>query len=333
MDSTNIGETLPHEWFSQKEELNALRSIYSGDGECVLVSPSKDTISFDELLDKDVLPSCLWPLVLNINLPSSCHFSLTVTFQLDTTYPNVSPQLISLESDQLTEVCLSSLKKRAILFAATLQPEPCLFDILEWLKDSVSDITESDVNRESFNVTTTAICDDIKGTNKPHNSASIAYSVSNHSTILNPSSETTSTILHEEEAPLKGRKKLSESMMYPHRESPCQAGERTQEVTTSPNVLCVVKLDHMRNEHKYFKLLNSWAKELDIHGKALNGGAHSIYVVLIGTNNTLSEFLRRWKTQNVDVDSKGKPCKEKLMRILCQEMLTPLSGISKRPDR
>ena len=91
--------------------------------------------------------------------------------------------------------------------------------------------------------------------------------------------------------------------------------------------VCIAKLDHMRNEQKYLKLLNSWAKELTLSGKVLHTGPHSIYVVIVGTNDSgdasVSEFLKRWKTQNVDIDSQGRLCKEKLLSVLCQR---PLSG-------
>ena len=33
--------------------------------------------------------------------------------------------------------------------------------------------------------------------------------------------------------------------------------------------------------------------------------------------NELKQFMKNLKTQNVDVDSKGKPCKERLSTILC----------------
>lgn len=74
----------------------------------------------------------------------------------------------------------------------------------------------------------------------------------------------------------------------------------------------------MRNEAKYFKLLNSWAKELEITGKVLKmeQRQHGIYVVLLGGAKELAEFVSRWKTQNVDVDSRGRHCKEKMITFL-----------------
>ena len=75
----------------------------------------------------------------------------------------------------------------------------------------------------------------------------------------------------------------------------------------------------MRNEQKYFKLLQSWAKELSIAGKLLRTGCHEITAVLFGERRVMGEFLKRWKTQNVDIDSHGRPCKEKMLTVLCQQ--------------
>ncbi len=84
--------------------------------------------------------------------------------------------------------------------------------------------------------------------------------------------------------------------------------------------ICVVKLDHMRSEDKYIKLLNSWARTLGIYGKLLKiTSSQNIYVVLFGCREDLSEYIRRWKTYNVDVDSRGRPCKERMMHFLCRE--------------
>ena len=93
------------------------------------------------------------------------------------------------------------------------------------------------------------------------------------------------------------------------------------QVKEENRIFCVARLDHMRNEQKYFKLLNSWAKELAIAGKLFKIAHHSIIVVLLGENRSLNEFLKRWRSQNVDIDSRGHPCKEKMLTILCQQSI------------
>ena len=44
-------------------------------------------------------------------------------------------------------------------------------------------------------------------------------------------------------------------------------------------------------------------------------------MVLIGHENSLKSFQNQLKTTNVDVDSRGRPCKEKLSKVLCCEPL------------
>lgn len=85
------------------------------------------------------------------------------------------------------------------------------------------------------------------------------------------------------------------------------------------NHVLIARLDHIRNKDKYLKLLQTWARELGVHGKILNVGKHHIYPVLLGPERTIAEFLRRWRTEKVDVDSRGRPCKERMIEVLYQE--------------
>lgn len=77
----------------------------------------------------------------------------------------------------------------------------------------------------------------------------------------------------------------------------------------------------MRNEQKYLKMLRSWAVELSITGKVVKAGPRKVTIVLLGKSRAIVEFARRWRTQNVDIDSHGRPCKEKMMTILCQRSI------------
>ncbi|KAL5486978.1 hypothetical protein EMCRGX_G019526 [Ephydatia muelleri] len=81
--------------------------------------------------------------------------------------------------------------------------------------------------------------------------------------------------------------------------------------------ICVVHLDHIRSETKYFKTLKSWSRELSIRVRVISAGIHFIYVILAGCSDNLHELLRRWRTSLIDVDTSGRPCKERLMSILC----------------
>ena len=87
------------------------------------------------------------------------------------------------------------------------------------------------------------------------------------------------------------------------------------------NTFCILHLDHIRCEAKYFKTLKSWSQELSICGRIITAGLHFIYVILIGSSDSLQELLHRWRTAPIDVDARGRPCKERLMSILCQQRL------------
>ncbi|XP_031574414.1 RWD domain-containing protein 3-like [Actinia tenebrosa] len=83
------------------------------------------------------------------------------------------------------------------------------------------------------------------------------------------------------------------------------------------NELVVVKLDHMRNRTCYLKTLTAWANDLDISIMVLF--AHKlILLVFEGSSDHVKEFLKRFRSSNIDVDSSRKPCKEKMMKILVQ---------------
>mmetsp|Transcript_17759 Transcript_17759/g.49258 ORF Transcript_17759/g.49258 Transcript_17759/m.49258 type:complete len:135 (-) Transcript_17759:536-940(-) len=44
----------------------------------------------------------------------------------------------------------------------------------------------------------------------------------------------------------------------------------------------------------------------------------TILVGIVGAPSSISGFLKKWRTNRVDVDSKGKPCLERMMKILAQ---------------
>ena len=90
-------------------------------------------------------------------------------------------------------------------------------------------------------------------------------------------------------------------------------------VAAQGNTVCILHVDHIRCEAKYFKALKSWSQGLSVHGKVIHAGVHYIYVILIGRNESLQEFLHRWRAALIDVDSRGRPCKERLMSILCRQ--------------
>lgn len=82
-------------------------------------------------------------------------------------------------------------------------------------------------------------------------------------------------------------------------------------------------LDHINDTKKYFKALEKWSQQLQlsclVFAKSPTGekGDRTRHVVLvIQSQDENSEFLKRLKTENVDVNLAGKPCKERCSTTL-----------------
>ncbi|XP_068677416.1 RWD domain-containing protein 3-like [Montipora foliosa] len=93
---------------------------------------------------------------------------------------------------------------------------------------------------------------------------------------------------------------------------------RPRNAITAYKKIILLKLDHMRNKTRYVKFISSWAKELELHGRIFFLG-HFIFILMTGESENVKEYLHRHKTCNVDVDSSGRPCKERMMNVLFQQ--------------
>ncbi|XP_035276634.1 RWD domain-containing protein 3 [Anguilla anguilla] len=83
--------------------------------------------------------------------------------------------------------------------------------------------------------------------------------------------------------------------------------------------MALLLLDHMRAKTKYKKIIEKWTLELELTGRLFIGKL--ILIILQGAKRSIKEYLHLQKTVKVDVDSVGKKCKEKMMRILCEAPL------------
>ena len=82
--------------------------------------------------------------------------------------------------------------------------------------------------------------------------------------------------------------------------------------------LLIIELDHMRNTQKYTDWIVKTCKILDLNGFVWIR-RHPL-ICLLGEQT--EKFITRLKTETVDVDSKGKSCKEKMSKILYHENFT-----------
>ncbi|XP_033481297.1 RWD domain-containing protein 3 isoform X1 [Epinephelus lanceolatus] len=80
--------------------------------------------------------------------------------------------------------------------------------------------------------------------------------------------------------------------------------------------MAVLLLDHIRSRNRYISLLERWTQQLQLTGRLLLG--RSILVILQGDRANIKEFCRLLKTVKVDVDSSGKKCKERMMKVLIE---------------
>ena len=96
------------------------------------------------------------------------------------------------------------------------------------------------------------------------------------------------------------------------------ASNRKENDDSRDQTILLLKLDHMRNKSRYIKTITRWVEELKLGGRVFLAG-HLIFILLTGAVEDVREYLRRHKTCNVDVDSSGKPCKERMMNVLIQE--------------
>ncbi len=96
----------------------------------------------------------------------------------------------------------------------------------------------------------------------------------------------------------------------------------------------VLLIDHMNAPAAYQKLLRRWASSLGLGvrvlaGSAAAGGgggtasgvARRVHVVIHGSAAGVSSFLQRLRTENVDVDRQGRPCRERRSTVLCRRSL------------
>eukprot|EP00198_Chlamydomonas_reinhardtii_P012318 XP_001701655.1 predicted protein [Chlamydomonas reinhardtii] len=85
-----------------------------------------------------------------------------------------------------------------------------------------------------------------------------------------------------------------------------------------PRLVLLVKLDHMHNRGMYCRTLAAWVKELGLTGRLVFGPSGLLLELLTGPPARLRAYLVRHRTEAVDVDSRGRKCKERMMEVIGQ---------------
>lgn len=85
--------------------------------------------------------------------------------------------------------------------------------------------------------------------------------------------------------------------------------------TNTALIAALIELDHVRDRGGYFKHLKQWADELLLNVIVIFlkfRKRKNYWILLQGSEEQVKNFKRNLKTQTVDVDSKGRPCKERM---------------------
>ena len=85
----------------------------------------------------------------------------------------------------------------------------------------------------------------------------------------------------------------------------------------------VTEIDHMRDRKNYLKTLSRWSKDLSVSGRVIFCNTSRRILLLLTASGfdsvgvaALKDFHVRLRSSNVDVDSSGRPCKERLATVL-----------------
>ena len=105
---------------------------------------------------------------------------------------------------------------------------------------------------------------------------------------------------------------------------------RLQEDTTFTDQEACIRIDHMRQCSHYLKLLQKWCSQLGLSGRVFYRNAsgrpivgkgrlvmwRDVYVLVRGETCAIGEFVKRLRTEYVDVDSRGQRCRERQSSLL-----------------
>jgi len=96
---------------------------------------------------------------------------------------------------------------------------------------------------------------------------------------------------------------------------------------------CLLKIDHMRDRCRYARNIYKFCDDcrqffvhnshsthffpLDLRG-VLVRHVNNFLLLVEGEPDRIRRFLTRMRTENVDVDSKGVPCRERMMDVISE---------------
>lgn len=104
----------------------------------------------------------------------------------------------------------------------------------------------------------------------------------------------------------------------------------------------IIILDHINDSKRYYKALSNFAHQLSLscivfakNPSNTAGDRIKYAIVIIQSQSNNSEFIRKLKTENVDLNKAGKPCKERCsstILVTCQYNYFEIGNIFKVID-
>lgn len=84
----------------------------------------------------------------------------------------------------------------------------------------------------------------------------------------------------------------------------------------------MLHIDHMNDHVAYMKLLQRWADNSGLSGLVVycdtGRRVHDVIICLQGEVRAVTAYLHQLRTELVDVDSKGRKCRERQSTVLCR---------------
>lgn len=266
------------------EELSVIQAIYCRQGECSI----------------NDLGNCP-ELMVRLQREGEITPSATVVMQFSSLYPE-QPPTISCQSQNRS--WSRQLVAHLTELGKQLQGSPMVSEILNQAQEILDQLRSVGENQDT--ASTTGIDG---GTSEAKREGPVS---SNKAKREGPVSSN--------EAKRKGPVSSNEAL----REGPVSSSKAQGEGPVSSSeaqgegpVTALLMLDHMRSKVRYTHTILKWATGLALAGCLLFVGKF-IFIVLQGHAANVKEYIKLQRSSNVDVDSRGKKCKERMMSVLHQ---------------
>ncbi|BFZ16334.1 hypothetical protein BsWGS_19373 [Bradybaena similaris] len=297
---------------TQEEEIEALKAIYCRDDELIT---EKDTEGQLIVVNFDLCPMAGSEVERN-----GAHGSISIFLAPD--YPQMQQPKINIRCQHLPGSVTESIEQKLEEAASTLQGQPMLLDLCYLAQE----LLEREIQTCSSTVHTADTKDTASQTKIPEfirerhsqkqkhcNTVSEAPDMlpdCNLKVVNSKLDLECSKIASSRTCQMKDIKSI-------HKNNSSKDQNFSAVKSDSKIMTALLQLDHMRSKHNYIKLIKKWTVELGLTGRLIFCD-RLIFILLQGTSQAVREYIVLNRTTKVDVDSKGKACKERLLTVLCE---------------